>query len=202
MIYLHHLRRNFPPPTRIGSKVMEWQSLIDRASAAITLSADIRPEALFETIYAMAAPGASDQAAAMTTKRLITRREEEVVRLVLAGLSNDQIADRLYLAVPTVKSHLQRIYRKLGIERRNQLITLLPLIAATLQALTSLHDSLSRAFTPEAVYSVGEAQTRLTGWRRYFNEERLHSSLGYQTPIEFAKSFAGNGAETEARLGT
>jgi hypothetical protein len=37
---------------------------------------------------------------------------------------------------------------------------------------------------------VKEAQVRLNGWRRYFNEERLHSSLGYVTPVQFAASFA------------
>jgi transposase InsO family protein len=34
----------------------------------------------------------------------------------------------------------------------------------------------------EAFLSVLEAQVRLGLWRRYWNEERLHSSLGYQTP--------------------
>jgi putative transposase len=41
----------------------------------------------------------------------------------------------------------------------------------------------------EVFYGVKEAQVRLSSWRRYFNEERLHSSLGYQTPAEFARSF-------------
>lgn len=38
----------------------------------------------------------------------------------------------------------------------------------------------------EAFLSVLEAQVRLGLWRRYYNEERLHSSLGYRTPHEFA----------------
>ena len=54
----------------------------------------------------------------------------------------------------------------------------------------------------EVFYGAREAQVRLNGWRRYFNEERLHSSLGYQTPNEFAAIEAARRAETEARLGT
>ena len=38
----------------------------------------------------------------------------------------------------------------------------------------------------EVLLSVREAQVRLEVWRRYWNEERLHSSLGYVPPDEFA----------------
>jgi transposase InsO family protein len=58
----------------------------------------------------------------------------------------------------------------------------------------------------EVFQSVLEAQVRLVGWRRYWNEERLHSSLGYQTPAEFAARWAADGmknkAETKALAGT
>jgi len=54
----------------------------------------------------------------------------------------------------------------------------------------SFHSRLRDEFMDGEVFSgVKEAQVRLEGWRRYFNEERLHSSLGYQTPVEFAASF-------------
>ena len=56
----------------------------------------------------------------------------------------------------------------------------------------SFHSRLRDEFmNGEVFYGVKEAQIRLNGWRRYFNEERLHSSLGYRTPMEFAASFAG-----------
>jgi DNA-binding CsgD family transcriptional regulator len=44
--------------------------------------------------------------------------------LVAGGLSNRQIADRLFVSVRTVDGHLYRSFAKLGIERRDQLIHL------------------------------------------------------------------------------
>jgi transposase InsO family protein len=38
----------------------------------------------------------------------------------------------------------------------------------------------------EVFWGVRDAQVGLDGYRRYFNDERLHSSLGYRTPLEFA----------------
>jgi len=44
----------------------------------------------------------------------LTKREKEVLALLEAGLSNVEIAAKLSISVPTVKSHLQSIYRKAG----------------------------------------------------------------------------------------
>jgi len=55
----------------------------------------------------------------------ITDREREIAMLVAAGLSNRQIADRLSVSVRTVGGHLYRMFDKLGIERRDQLVHLL-----------------------------------------------------------------------------
>jgi transposase InsO family protein len=53
----------------------------------------------------------------------------------------------------------------------------------------SFHSRLRDEFMDgEVFYGVKDAQVRLSSWRRYFNEERLHSSLGYRTPREFAAS--------------
>ena len=67
----------------------------------------------------------------------------------------------------------------------------------------SFHSRLRDEFLDgEVFYGVKEAQARLNGWRHYFNEERLHSSLAYQTPVEFAADWAARTAETEASAGT
>ena len=52
----------------------------------------------------------------------ISQREEEIIKLLIRGLSNQQIADDLYISEKTVKNHLYHIYRKLGISNRLQLI--------------------------------------------------------------------------------
>ncbi|MFG2949248.1 response regulator [Streptomyces adustus] len=48
----------------------------------------------------------------------VTRRESEVLALVAEGLSNQAIGARLHLTEGTVKSHLARIYTKLGVDSR------------------------------------------------------------------------------------
>ncbi|RKQ89881.1 regulatory LuxR family protein [Mycolicibacterium mucogenicum 261Sha1.1M5] len=51
----------------------------------------------------------------------LTAREQEITRLVLAGATNQQIADRLVLSVRTVESHMHRIMKKAGVRRRGDL---------------------------------------------------------------------------------
>lgn len=52
----------------------------------------------------------------------LTPQEAAVARLARIGKTNREIAEQLYLSVNTVETHLRHIYRKLGIERRWQLI--------------------------------------------------------------------------------
>jgi DNA-binding NarL/FixJ family response regulator len=52
----------------------------------------------------------------------LTTRETEILRLVAAGLTNAEIAERLVLSPLTAKSHLSRILTKLGARDRTQLV--------------------------------------------------------------------------------
>jgi DNA-binding CsgD family transcriptional regulator len=52
----------------------------------------------------------------------LTPQETSVARLARTGKTNKQIAERLYLSINTVETHLAHIYRKLGIRRRWELI--------------------------------------------------------------------------------
>ncbi len=54
----------------------------------------------------------------------LTEREREIVALVAEGLSNDEIAGRLYLSPATAKTHVSRAMVKLGVRDRAQLVVL------------------------------------------------------------------------------
>jgi two-component system nitrate/nitrite response regulator NarL len=49
---------------------------------------------------------------------ILTAREREVLTLMAEGLSGPQIAERLIVAIPTVKTHQARLYEKLGVSER------------------------------------------------------------------------------------
>jgi len=53
---------------------------------------------------------------------LLTNREREVMALVAAGLSNDEIAERLFVSTATAKTHVNRAMSKLGARDRAQLV--------------------------------------------------------------------------------
>jgi DNA-binding CsgD family transcriptional regulator len=50
----------------------------------------------------------------------ITPRELEILRLMASGLSNREIADKLFVSENTVKTHSSRLFDKLGAKRRTQ----------------------------------------------------------------------------------
>lgn len=54
----------------------------------------------------------------------LTDREREVLALLVEGLSNQEIADRLFLGIGTVKFHVRNIYSKLGVDNRVAAVTL------------------------------------------------------------------------------
>jgi LuxR family maltose regulon positive regulatory protein len=53
----------------------------------------------------------------------LSERELEVLQLVAIGLTNSEIASRLFLSVNTVKAHTRNIYGKLGVHNRTQAVT-------------------------------------------------------------------------------
>ena len=54
----------------------------------------------------------------------ITRRELEILELIARGLSNREIAEKLFVSENTVKTHSRRVFDKLGARRRMQAVQL------------------------------------------------------------------------------
>jgi DNA-binding NarL/FixJ family response regulator len=52
----------------------------------------------------------------------VTKREREIIGLILGGGTNASIADELFISESTVKKHIDHIFRKLGIASRWELL--------------------------------------------------------------------------------
>jgi DNA-binding NarL/FixJ family response regulator len=110
-----------------------------RAGASGFLVKDTEPEELLRAIRVVA--GGDALLAPSVTRRLIaeviartrahitvpglgdlTEREREIMMLIVAGLSNDEIAQRLTISPATVKTHASRVMGKLGARDRAQVV--------------------------------------------------------------------------------
>jgi DNA-binding NarL/FixJ family response regulator len=82
----------------------------------------LSPSVTARLIAQLTEGGAPDRArAAKTRLERLTEREHDVAVAVGAGLSNADIAARLYLSVPTVKAHIGRLFTKLEVTNRVQI---------------------------------------------------------------------------------
>jgi DNA-binding CsgD family transcriptional regulator len=52
----------------------------------------------------------------------LSRRESEMLHLITCGLSNQEIADSLYLSINSVKTYIRSAYRKIDVTRRSQAV--------------------------------------------------------------------------------
>lgn len=52
----------------------------------------------------------------------LTARESEVIALITLGLSNQEVADRAYLSINTVKSYIRSSYQKMGVTSRSRAV--------------------------------------------------------------------------------
>ena len=110
-----------------------------RVGASGFLVKDTEPELLLQGVRAVArgdallSPGVTRRLIEVFATRsrepqpgrdldLLTDREREVMALVAAGLSNDDIAERLFLSPATAKTHVNRAMTKLGARDRAQLV--------------------------------------------------------------------------------
>ena len=57
-----------------------------------------------------------------TMVQSLSQRELEILKLIAEGLSNQEIGERLFLALDTVKGHNRRIFDKLQVQRRTEAI--------------------------------------------------------------------------------
>ena len=105
--------------TRARDKGVEW---------AITL--DISPEDLIELIRDAASGHLEESPVAqewdaenfLGAAANLSRRESEVLQLVVLGRSNQEIADTMFVSVNSVKTYIRSAYRKINVPTRAQAI--------------------------------------------------------------------------------
>lgn len=53
----------------------------------------------------------------------VTKKEQQIIKLICHGQNNKQIADSLFVSVSTVKTHIQHIFQKIDVASKHQLVT-------------------------------------------------------------------------------
>jgi DNA-binding NarL/FixJ family response regulator len=100
-------------------KDVEPGALVDAIRVVAAGNSLFGPEATQRLLERFAEPPSTEHAADLEQ---LTEREREILGLMAHGLSNAELAERLYLTEATVKSHVSSIFRKLGVRDRVQAV--------------------------------------------------------------------------------
>jgi NarL family two-component system response regulator LiaR len=133
------IRRQNPTTEVIALTSFQEEDLIERALQAGAISyllKNVSADALADAIrqahagHSILAPEATEALVKATRQRAgqrdygLTERELEVLSLLVEGLSNAEIADRLVVSIATVKFHVRGILSKLGVSSRTEAVSL------------------------------------------------------------------------------
>lgn len=109
---------------RLGTSgcVLQDADLDELAAAITSVASGHAPSSarIFTSLFRYVA-GLRDEGHPVLAPSL-TAREEEILRLVAEGLSNAEIASRLGLRRQTVKNHVHRVFEKLDVHRRSEVL--------------------------------------------------------------------------------
>ena len=122
----------------VALKVMEYRFLVVEHSieiyggivaalfAALGIWFGLRLTKPRESLVVIEVPVAPPEAFVLNQRRLeelsITPRELEILGLIATGMSNREVAEKLFVSENTVKTHLSRVFDKLGAKRRTQAV--------------------------------------------------------------------------------
>jgi DNA-binding NarL/FixJ family response regulator len=106
------------------SKSIEPADLLDAIRTVAGGDALLSPKATQALLTEFATTTAATPSISDGTLDDLTTRERELMTLAAHGLSNDQIAERLFLSPLTVKTHINRAMMKLAVRDRAQLVVL------------------------------------------------------------------------------
>ena len=97
-------------------------SLVLKGAHLDELLTAVRRAAVTPDVFSAAGLGEAMRRRSRAPAPLLTKREAEVLTLLGEGLSVQQVARRLFLSESTVKTHVAKVYDKLGVTNRAQAI--------------------------------------------------------------------------------
>nr|BFE55831.1 response regulator transcription factor [Dactylosporangium thailandense] len=100
--------------TKDAGRVQIAQAVRAAAAGQSVLDPQVQQRLLAAAVQGSPAPAPADDG--------LTTREREVLSLIATGLSNREIAERLYVTEVTVKSHINRLFAKIGVRDRAQAV--------------------------------------------------------------------------------
>ncbi|MEP7294014.1 MAG: LuxR C-terminal-related transcriptional regulator, partial [Chloroflexota bacterium] len=116
-----HLNEPLPPLTHLPAEVLDAVNAVIQMATAKDPARRYADVGLFASAFRDAV-----QALELTSNdRLVealTQREQDILARIIEGLSNKQIAEDLFISLPTVKWYIRHIYSKLGVHSRVQAI--------------------------------------------------------------------------------
>jgi DNA-binding CsgD family transcriptional regulator len=107
-------------PTSLFTAQMLAKAILFNAFVLMYLKAFLAAVAESEFQPATGLSGAE----AFIRQYAISKREQEIIQLICEGESNDEIGQRLFISLPTVKGHVYNIFQKTGVKNRIQLANL------------------------------------------------------------------------------
>ena len=110
----------------VGHSRWIYGGLIALLFAALGIWLGLKLTRKKEVVVVKEVPVPANQPFALNEERLkvsgITRRELEILELIAQGMSNREIADKLFVSENTVKTHSSRLFDKLSARRRTQAV--------------------------------------------------------------------------------
>jgi ATP/maltotriose-dependent transcriptional regulator MalT len=105
-------------------KQVEARLAPDALAAGVEAAKTLRLDAVVQTLLTQQlAPTPASPHGAGHTAKFLSQRELEILRLLADGLTNREIAERLFLATSTVKWYTLEIYSKLHVANRTQAVS-------------------------------------------------------------------------------
>lgn len=126
------IRAEFPEARIVLLSIYENQESLWRATKAGALGCVSKAVEIDEMIVAIRAvaqgkayysEGLENKLAEHRSQEELTPRQVEVLKMIVAGRSNKEIAEDLAMAASTVKHHIEHVFTKLGVKDRTQAAT-------------------------------------------------------------------------------